>query len=1518
MSKLVFGKNVEIGSSFVEAFAAAKAAKAEKGRHKTEAQQRKAAALPAGHEEGIQKLQQLWIAGIAARIAAFFGVEPKEFGFDLQLFADSSKKIWTRHQAEDVLAELIAEGDHAAYHCMNLKVVSSPEEDVDGKKHVVTKTTCAVDAVDWNCGSDSIRVYSVARARVGLNVKPVQRFSFSEVHLTVNSKGALKGEEVRPAEWLYRATLAYDTVGCHWYAYSRRDGKDLYYQLDGELKEISAERWFSIARTALIYNDCSTVTGAYASAGNLKKHKLVCSCMNEEGLSHLARSIAATGGISLLYTDPDRLGSAKAIAQANVRESAPYTANRPGPQIRVAAVFMGKWKLKDIVTGELFDGCDGWFAANQGLFRRFLEEHGYNVMTDEASVGIGTQARPFAFKGVATSVPGWFMADMALKEEGLCHGADVVVLCASKVTKEQQEQYRLGIESKGKEGDYAGKLVVVVYDDEIQFDPSDPASYELIDVLGDLNAQKAEQDLRRPSSLNILKLFRKKESVWKNGMGTSTQLLQSLIPVCPSLKAVMRLGFRAQMGKSVEDICRVEARSVTTQDVLSNIKQSRPVAADEVAAMDLSDAEKSVLSNKDYGMNVVNLAELLAPSYCWERDAALFKDELKAAYKAGKSRADRVRVPIDGTDFVLTPDFAAFYGEAILGLAENGDYQVFNNLLNKLGVEKGAGIKYPKQHIREMAKLAVQKELDIASKLAGNENAAKIAYLYANAGEAALLVACTKHLMDQEAGMDFDGDEMFVANVLTEEQRDEQIATIDWSDKTAAMEQYVKIQLAYYFGKVLSLVVSIDPDAEDKNAAKSSEKIKEVISAGSGFEAPKATVNHDKLWEGLKLGDNMPTREEVEKWQPLNPGNEAAVRNILNANLDVGIVTVIHLVFSDLFFKLEDMAGKTDDKLNADELKTVEVAKLIMTAVFENKEVSGQKYDGLRYERVGKLEIVRMDINEYHRIREASRTMELSRENMKNFFYDLVANGRMAQEFTIDACKTLMKVANIEYASDLRSKVKVLSRKEMDINFKYGANEGKIDIVQPNFGSKESPLYINDTRIAQIRGSKKIIVRDWAQNLKMEGYKAIVAAIKPLLANKPSFDSEFIEQLVDLATSYPEAAKLARSFQTMYMHLNTAQEAAILEAKMGIDDPVEKRLAESEVKAAHAGFFNAMGNTIRRGLAGFRRSLELKGLSKNEIAAMEAALLISLAYTDKKGNVDSKLSSFAYRVLHEEYMRFILDYACAEDDRVARFTEDALVWVRKDIEPGQDVTFSDGIGYLYGDKVAEAKDPLNGEYTIMEEDGRLFASTDVLNLMPLQKDNGTIVVETNLGSEWDCSHLGSIIKELAPDESGKARYVQLWGKKTWGQDGDELHDVIAAEDEDGAFGIGYVYFGHDNALNDVLDGIRGQVTNVTVYTDKSDPTKRTAIILLENCENVTGEEQERAYVAPVYEDLPIDEDWVKPVRKVKKMVFTPAEEAEPEVKEAARFKPAAGFKTVAIQDMDEGLSDEFDDMCIGE
>lgn len=1426
-------------------------------------------------------------------------------------------KIYSRNQAKEAIAALIGEDAHAAYHCINLKVLTAKDENGS----VVTNTACAIDAVDWNCSSSSAVLYSVARTRVNGKVKPVRRFTFSEVHLTVNAKGKLKGKPIQPLAWLYRATLAYDTVGCHWYTYSHRNGKDLYYQLDGELVEIAAEKWFSVVKTALIYNDNATVTGAFASAGNLKKHKLVCSCMCEEGVKHLARSIEATGGISLLYTDPTRLTTAKAIAQANVRESAPYTANRPGPAIKVAAVFMGKWKLKDIATGENFDGCDGWFAVNQLLFRRFLEEHGYKVMNDEALVGIGTQARPFAFKGVGTSMPGWFMADMALIPECLCHSAGVEVLYASKVTKKQQDQYHIGIETKGKEGDYAGKLVVLIYDDGIKFDINDPASYEQIDVMGDLNAQKAEQDLRRPSKLNILKLFRKSRKDWTSGMGTSTQLLQSLVPVCPHLKAILRLGFRAQMAKSVQDICREEARNVTSQDVLSAIKQARPVAADEAAEMQITDAERSVLANNDYGMNVVSLAELLAPRYCWEKDAALFKDELKAAWKAGKSRADKVRVPIDGTDFVLVPDFAAFYGDAILGLTEDGKYKCFAPLLNQLGVEEGAGIKYPKQHIREIARLMPQSEEAVAMALAGHKYAAKVAYLYACLGESFMLAPCMKAYMDQEAGLDFDGDEQFVTAVLSEEKKGEKLAAIDWSDKTAAMEQYVKIQLAYYFSQVLSLVVSIDPDAKDKYAAKSSKKIKEVVSAGTGFEAPNATVDCDKLWEGLKLGDNMPTREEVEKWQPLNPGNEAAVRNILNANLDVGIVTVIHLVFSDLWFKLKDMENKADDELNANELKTVEVAKLIMALIFGNSEVVGQVYDGLKYVKEGKLEVVRMDINEYHRIRESASNMELTRANMMNFFYDLVANGRMAQEFTIDACKTLMRVANIDYADELRRYVKLLSRqKDMDIDFTYSTDKSSISIIQPKLGTK------TDVKRNE-KGVSCIVVRDWAQDLRSEGYKAIVSAIRPLLANKPAFDGELIEELTGLATSYPEAAKVAASFKDMYMHLNTAQETAIFEAKLGVDDPAEKKLVESEVKAAHAGFFNALGNSLRRALVGFRASLELKGLSESEVAALEAALLISLAYTSKRGKADSKLSSFAYRVLPEEYMRFILDYVCADDDRVTRYTEDKLEWVSKDVKAGDTLSFKDGEGYLYGDVVAVAKDKLNGEYDILEEDGRLYASTDVLNLMPLQKDNGTIIVETNLSNEWSCSHLDSILKELAPDENGAGRWCQLWGKKAWGQDGDELHDVIAVEDEAGAFGIGYAYFGHDNALNDVLNGIKGQVTNVTVYTDKNDPSKRSALILLENCHKVEGKEEEKVYVTPVYEELPVDAGWNKPSKRVVKAeVFTPAVddgssvapvvvEKEEIVEAKPEVKAAAGFHSVEIEEQDEDLADEFDAMC---
>ena len=1427
-------------------------------------------------------------------------------------------KLYNRNQTENVIAAYMAVEKHKAYTVVNLAAMTKKVKEDDGSKRVVTTVVAAKDSVEWNRSSDAIKLYSVAKVRLGDTLKPVKRFSFSEIHLTVNAVDGCK-----PASWLYRATFAYNTSDNHWYLYARKEDGDFYAKLDGEMSEITAADWFRVTKRALVYNDCGTVTGSYASAGNLKRHKLVCSCMNEAGVSHLERSIQATGGISLLYTNPGRLNTAKAIAQANVRESAAYTASWNGPRIRVAAFYMGKWELADATTGKAYSGCDGWFAASSNMYRRWMGELGHEVMTEEAVSGIVGQERPFSFKGVSTSMPGATMTDMILDPNCICHAAEVVVVRASRVERWQQDAFHEAIESKGTKGAFAGKTVIVVYDDAVEFDANDPASYELVDVLGDLNAEKAEQDLTMPSHLNILKLFRKSKKDWNNGMGTSTQLLQSVYPVAPHLKALMRIGFRAQMGKSVEDITREEAKSVTSQDVLSCIKKpSYEVAVDEGEGMELTDAEKSVLSNNDYGMNVVNLAELLAPTYCWEKDAALFKDELKAAVKAGKSRADKVRVPINGTDFVLVPDFAALYGHAILDLTEDNKYKAYSNLINKVGVVEGAMIKYPKQHCYEMSSLRFQSQMEVAEALAGNPYAAKIAYLYATVSEAAMLCPAMAAFMAQNAGLDFDGDDGFVTEVLSEAEYEERLAAIDWSKGWKAQQEYVKITIAYWMGRIRSLVVNIDADAEDKYAKAVNKKLAAAAASGDVTVKPSVTVDVDKLWEGVELGEHMPSREEIEAWGIMNPGNEASVRNIENANLDVGIVTVIHLVFSHLFFMLTKMENKADDELNAEEKKIVDVAKAIMTTVFENKEVKGTKYTPFCYfsDESG-LRAVNIDINEYHRVRESSKTMELTRENMKMFFFDLIANARMAQEMTIDACKTLQIVANIEYAASLRKYVKLLSRqKDMDLDFAYGDKDSHVTIVEPALGNETKLVTkkVLNEHAEVVEEVEQIVVRDWAYDLKYEGYKAVTSAIKPLLNNKPGFDADLIGTLTDLATNYPEAAKLADFFKVVYMHLNSAQEQAARKAMELVSDKREKELAKGEVKADHAGFFNGIGETIRRGLKNFAHSLRLKGLDKDEVAAMEAALLISLAYKNKKGTVDSKLSSFAYRVLPEEYMRFILDYVCAEDDRVARYTEDALKWAKPEVV-GSTISFVDGEGYLYGDKVAEAKDALNGEYTIFEEDGKYIASTDVLNLMPLQKGSRTVVVETKL-NEWMSSHMGSVLKELAPDNKGKARYVQLWAKKTQGQNGDELRDVLAVEDEGEAYGVGYFHVGNTDDTFNVYNGLRGQVTNVTVYEK---PTgEKVALLLLENCERA----DESQYVEPVFEELPVDEDWVAvaaPVVKAKKFASVkaeaPAAVAEEVVKpvapakfETAKMEDKSKFATVELEDPDMDMFDDWD------
>lgn len=1458
-------------------------------------------------------------------------------------------KIFSRINAEDVLAEAAAMEAHAGYVCVNLDINTFPVKQEDKSVKAVTTCFARKDSAEWNRSTSAIKLWSVAKVRLGDTVKPVKRFTFSELHLTINARGSIHGNQVAPAAWMYRATFAYDTVDCHWYCYARKDGADLYYSLDGELKEITVKEWQSHVEYGLVYNDNATFTGANASAGNTKRHKLICSCMNEEGYNYLRRSIEATGAISILYANPGRLKDAKSTAQANIRESAPYTASFAGPRVKVVATYMGKWTLRDSVTGKEFSGADGWFSVRNGLVREYLESLGYQVMNEEAVTGIACQARPFAYKGVFSTMPKWFNVDMITRPEGLCHGAEVVVKRASEIDRTFQKDYQKAIDSKGTKGDLAGKVVVIVYDDDIEV-PENSADFDLglIDLLGDLNAQKAEQDLQMPSSLNILKVFRKRKSAWKNGMGTSTQLLQSLMPVCPNLRGLVRAGFSAQMDKAVQDIMREEAPIVTSRDVLSAIKMARPMDADEVAAMDLSDMERSIIENSEHGMNVVQLAEKLAPAYCREKDAALFKDELKAACKAGKSRADRVRVPIDGTDFVLVPDFAAFYGTPILSVSEEKHHECYNKLMNGFRVKNAVGCKYPKQHIGEIARLETLSDETIANRLAGNENASKIAYLYACITEAALLVACVSSLMNQEAGMDFDGDEMFVTAVLTEAEKDERIEAIDWeADKAAAMQEYVKVMLAYFFGLVQSLVVRLDDSVKDRKAKQGNTDLRAAGDAAS-FEAPKPTVDVTELWKEIKLGDNMPSRQEMEAKGIMNPGNEASIRNILNANLDVGVVTVIHLIFADLWFKMKRFEGKSDDELTKDEQRDVEVARAIMVEVFGNQEEAGKKYVPLRYfkDEVG-LNTVDIDINKYHDIRESATTMELSRVNMMAFFYDLIANGRMAQEFTIDAAKTLMRVANIDYAADLRRLVKLLSRdRNMDIELDYKV-DGKSDVVitYPKNGRKTGiltkPMF--DKKIKRyVNKVNEIIVRDWAYDLREESYNAVVKAIKPLLAIKPGFDGDLIKDIMDLATANPEAAKLAAFFKVTYMHLNTSQEAKLKEIERGSGDRNDKMLAKSEIKREYAGFFNALGNSIRRGLKAFEAKMRNvkdenggRRYDENGIAALKAALLIGLAY-NKNGKVDSKLSSFAYRALPEEYMRFILDYVCADDDRVARFTTDALEWVDSElVNDGDMFPFKDGEGMNGDICVARAKDNLNGVYTIIKEDDKFIASTDVLDLMPLQQDSKSLIVETKL-NDWMDSHFDYVLDQLAPDSEGHAATLQLWAKKTQGQDGDEIFDTMAVKDDQGSIGVGYFHVGNGkDATFGLYNGVEGEVTNVITYESKQKKGQRTVLILLENVRKA----DEREYVVPVDEELEVDDGYEE--RKQSRLLS--AVKAEPiefhsvsaeeelveeaETVEVASYAPATtDIESIVVsddneeEDVDGGAWDysyDDEDECVG-
>ena len=168
-----------------------------------------------------------------------------------------------------------------------------------------------------------------------------------------------------------------------------------------------------------------------------------------------------------------------------------------GPAVHAYAIYGGKFTMNDG-----YEHRDGWATVNAKLITEmindYLASNGSDLrFSEDAVIGIGTQMRPFSNKALAVAYPQAYINEFIAHRN--LHGT-YVVLNVNNISNDDQAEYdKLFSADKDikKSSKFYGRLIIIT-------DKSDWQFGDRIDLLSDLNSDKATHDLRRLSTANVV------------------------------------------------------------------------------------------------------------------------------------------------------------------------------------------------------------------------------------------------------------------------------------------------------------------------------------------------------------------------------------------------------------------------------------------------------------------------------------------------------------------------------------------------------------------------------------------------------------------------------------------------------------------------------------------------------------------------------------------------------------------------------------------------------------------------------------------------------------------------------------------------------------------------------------------------------------------------------------------------------------------------------------------------------
>jgi len=182
-------------------------------------------------------------------------------------------------------------------------------------------------------------------------------------------------------------------------------------------------------------------------------------------------------------------------------------------------------------------------------------------------------------------------------------------------------------------------------------------------------------------------------------------------------------------------------------------------------------------------------AAVVNPDFVREVWAPYFQDTLNKRVDGWANRLARMSVATDGIYVKIIPDVAHEIGVNLLGFdSETGRCEIFAPMLEKMGVEKAVGVKYPKMGFDEYGKFVNVTVEELLRRIDAffetgkitDVQKARLIHLVKAFKTGSVMVPAIEELKNMLAGMDFDGDALILYT-------DEELVDIIWQVKPVAV-----------------------------------------------------------------------------------------------------------------------------------------------------------------------------------------------------------------------------------------------------------------------------------------------------------------------------------------------------------------------------------------------------------------------------------------------------------------------------------------------------------------------------------------------------------------------------------------------------------------------------------------------------------------------------------------------------------------------------------------------------------